>query len=680
MPKKHRSKSRSVRRRRRPTAQQTLTNRNAPPSIEQIAELNALLSRLQQAAYELNLPLANILLSATVDGLRELLLSEAIYSFVHDILSLLLEESPFGLVIMFAMIPCIIYIYYQLFSIADATVQMVFPNGLGFSRQQHPGYAMQKQLGTANEVQALIDDLKLTIAEQQGTYRYTVLALIMQLLPFLSSLTIASGKIIFQPPTIGLTITSFGPAIRLSIDNDVLPIPSWVGRVIRQQQSIKLGQWLARRWSNLNIPKQLKTLTERLHNISALVDVSGIAWQSLSDYRYGKESSMLSLKLDRRSKVRIALGAGISHKVTIENYIIELHRFLLAAKLPVYVMSKDQIIVGFCSISARRAQKLRRLFEDCLHELVQHENKIAETLALLNTIGESIKLKNIWDCYTSFNREGKRITTFYLNDNKIPAKLRDTYLDVLDQLTLNKDVIRENEMISLMSMLSPPDDLPDLLAQMTSAYDAVCKPAPLIEEENIDNNAESDSGLTTKLSLVPVSSNAKQKKPKRRHNTQGSSRGYKCKHNSSGIYPSEVDFGNGFRFFRATLKSNTPKPAKFAYPIRVSYIPRGHAYATIDYGVFPAIKRFVSKQQVLAKLASGKVHGYRQGGDGIQIVGQNRQNPPTYSDVNGQIHHAALEIKFVGPNIRIFGHKNREVVVEGERYVCYRFDGPGFGH
>lgn len=619
--------------------------RKLPATPGQIAELNALLRQTSALARQNNYPLTNILYNTGKQLLPTLLAKEWLRATIVATMSEWFEasSSAYRLAATFSVltvIPLMIFVYYHLFQQLVTLVTKALPNGFGFSLQTHRAYEMQQQLGSQAQVKALIDDLRQLVSRQQSSnlfYRLLVITII--LLPLKDLIQVHNeGEFIYyrqEATSIILGSSSFGAGLMLDRqDNQFAPL--LFDRFSIDQQAILFDSWLARRWNAWRSPQQLATFQNHLNTI-------------MGDY-----GSWQMFKADQTDKLTaiFLLQLNDSIPITVKDFVIECQRLFLLHKIPVYVRSGEQMYVGFGSLSVRTAQKIREQLNQQIHVLTEEKRLIENNLALLNkNLPKGANNLDHWQAKTDVDGT-LRTTVYYCNLNDISFTTRDAYRHLLlENLPSEQRQIHNNN--NIVTIQSENLEL--------TRYQQQCQ---ILFQRN------------TTLSNQPFSVvQSEKRKTQHKSNVREQTATQSDAPATPVITSKPIQFRGGVTFF-----SSRPQDAsnKIAYPLHVPYLPEGRACAVMDPAVYPAVKHLASKKVLTNKLESGRVHGYRQGGDGIQIVGQNGKNPLTYQDIHGEYHVAQFKIKH--DNLRIFGHRAQRITVDNEIYELYVFDGPKRGH
>lgn len=252
-------------------------------------------------------------------------------------------------------------------------------------------------------------------------------------------------------------------------------------------------------------------------------------------------------------------------------------------------------------------------------------------------------------------------------------------MQVLNEVVPQQQRTEAGNIISINGAIKAPENFSSLLLNLSRLKPSrkAATVTNIIEAADL-SHVPAVATSSTSVETVPVNQEVQESKAYKRNRSAAISVSTDDRDKgSNGIYPETIQFSGRIRFFKDEM-GQQKKSANFAYPLRVPYLPEGRAYAVIDPQVFSYVDEHVSEEQIVTKLENGRVHGFRQGGEGIQIVGQNKENPPSYNDVHGKSHVASLKIKL--GNVRIFGHKAEEIIVDGGPRILYRFNGPARGH
>lgn len=630
------------------------------PTVEQIAELNALLRETEVLARELNDPIGIMLSSLLFYGLRQILLLNDI---VENIV-LALAKSPLGVGAIVMAFPLVYYFYYRIYQRISEGLLLLYPNGFGYDNVRHPAYEMQYEMGDEETIDAFIKSLHQLIIAQKSNKNEVkyVSRLISILLPLILELNFSRGSITLNAFTVDIGLTLFGPSIHIKTGTPRLP--GFILDTAEAHQGLTVSKFFYKTWSNYNISKQLKLHQGRLKTLSCLSNV--LDWKLVKESKDSKELAMFMLKLSVNTSVSILDHKGNTVQVSKENYIIELHRSLLDAKLPVYVVDESRIYVGFSQLNDKRCHAIKTKLLERLMAIEKLERKSKGALQNLNKLSAVINVSEKWEYYLDLSSHDEYEIYYYLNTENLPTSSFDSYIITLQQMVAKNYIVVDDNIITVSHVAEVIDS---------------CVFSSLEHKQLETNKVEQKIVSVKKIPaevFVKQEKDSEQSKSSKKDKKADEKEDNKNVNQCKTIYPEKIYFGRNVCFFRA--KSEESKSANFAYPMQVPWLPQGRAYGSLDPNVIDKVKAYLSPRQLLAPLEKGivigsnKSHKTKAGAEGIQ-----KTNEP-YQNIYGEIFRkSSFKLKYTN-NIRIFSHKADEVVINNQRFIHYRFDGPAFGH
>lgn len=619
------------------------------PTQEEIIELYGLIQQITTSARDVNFPLrfAFTYIASTV--IRNLLIHSPIMPVLMDT-----AENNLGFL---CLLGATIYQRYKLYERASALASYIFPQGVGIKKTLSASLDSQKIL-TAAEVRKLLPQLKELVKLQQSRaaknqYLSLAASLILPLANAIQWLPTPEGTYVFSIASfnLGLNIGLWGPYISL-VNNESPPLlPAFVTDMACAQQSASFLKYFYKKYSKRKVEYYKSTFLQSLDRLSGL----NHQWQKVDNVsRYGKDTAMFSLKIpDQITSFQNELGKRC--EVSSAFYISILHRSLLDAGLSVYILADNFLLVGFGDLTQRTTDKCRKNVLRQLDEIIELEETCRINLTRLNQkIAGAINLKlNAWQPHYEYDSATKHYTLcYFINKKHIPSFMLEDFLIFLKKITPSDCVNEYENSITLTKLPKQIDNLNGLIDRLQRNYKAK------LAEDSYTAPMVRDSG--------PL------RTPKAKHETKKTvpeDKSTPTQSSAVNIYPPKIKFKSGYTFFQPALGQ---KPAKFAYPLHLPWLPEGRAYACIDPKVFKMVEAMLSEKAILAQLEHGSLHSVREG-FGIQTKSE------TYKATDGNYYSSTLQMKF-GNNIGIFAHRLQRLNVGGNNYELHEFNGPGYRH
>lgn len=628
-----------------PKPQKQLTSRRQP-TLEQIAQLSALLHETETLSQQLNFPLSILMNNVLVEGALSL---DVVYYFASLAAGPLINSGPLGIGALLAFLPLAYYVYYQLYQVISAQILAVFPNGVGYQRTKLVTPEMQHHLGDSESVDALINTLSTLITAQRVSKNRNLFASFAMtiLVPLISSIRY-EPLLRLESTRLSLMAGRFGFYFTFSPEDTDTPL-GYISNFAGKLQALFFMQSIYRFWKGYNKPKQLTQLAEKLSSLSVLPNFK---------WRAETKLEMLTLRLNSIKNISFLDKQNKLHNISTENYLNELHRTLLDANLPIYAVGENQLVLGLHQLSNRNCELIKTRLLSRLLNLKQQEEISEDILQKLNNLNKVTISKPTWNYYFEFNNKDNYEVFYFINMRSLNVNLLDIYLDALSKIVPLGCMNIDTDVITLNN-IPPNTDFTSIKSKLISIIEQH-EEKIAIKQAELDAKENKDEIQSPLKSIITSEENQE---------TQTLS--------FKEVSISEINFGRGIKFFRPAPET---KPANFAFPMHIPWLPKGRAYGSVDPKVFDLVSEYLSTQQVIAPLEKGtitgqsKSHKTKAGAEGIQKTDE------PYQNIYGEnFRRASFKLKYTN-NIRIFGHKDAEVVISETRYIHYRFDGPGFGH
>jgi hypothetical protein len=650
------------------------------PSLEQIAELNSLLGKTVQLARELNSPYIMLSTYAVCEAAFSLIANSVIgrrfgeanigikgYLLASDdeepsvTQALLPLISSIALLVgLLGILAAAYYPVYQLYNFLANQALKLVPQGVSMPLRPHPAFKQQEALGKPGEIATQITALKRTVKQQKKRYRLITCITygVTLLAPTLLSLLIQDGQYIDF--TLRYDLTPFG-LILTALPGYGTTYANKLFELLNYNQALTTDILLYTAWLSYTRSSRLEKLMKSLKTLSRLKQCD-INWELITTQSSNLESPLIRLSANRDHTATIQSADGTRCRVRPSDYMTEMHRFLLKHGIPVYSTDALNLYIGFFNPNKKLIQTLTQQFDERLVKLAERHTDISQSLRMLNKTLNALLRHQQWHNVTLQNDNGSLHCKYYLHNDFIAEESFRRYHQHLANLLPDHEVVYTFGLITLNGHVTELQNMRQEL-QLISRINRVT-PAP--------------------ATAPPVTRHTHSEKPaptprkRHKHKTKGKPYSGAAAEPEDNHANTHINFSNGIRYYR--LDQNEAPPGNYAYPIRVPYLPPNCAFATVTPALIHYMSRYLTAHQIKSQLGNGSVHGYRARGSGIQIVGQDTNNPLIYRSITGEYHTACLKVK-IG-NFRLFGHWTDGPVdahTNKQHMLCV-FDGAGIGH
>lgn len=467
-------------------------------------------------------------------------------------------------------------------------------------------------------------------------------------LPFLSLCSFNSQEntvqTVIETSEILLGLGTFGPYIYLS--NFKSKVPPFIFELITSQQALHNLSYIYNKWDNYNLPAQIQTFQRRLNHLS----YSNKGWE-IQNSAAEKAGIVLSFVISEPT-LQFIDEHKISRTITTAFYMEILHRILTHIGITGYALSERILYAGMSELSQKMAARSKAALLRQLITVSELEELGRINLKRLNKkVNIAVGVyNNAWQSHFEFDNKTHQYQLFYfIRKQTIPHDIRSEYLDFLNKILPQKNIIQDGDLIKLTEMPKTISHFNVHLQSLSKAYEY-----KIAEDKPVNRT---NTKLDKRLRTIPRKKvTVDDKKPIAEDLVLPE-------------LPSTLTFKAGYHFFFPQPKL---KPEKYAYPILLPWLSPGSAFVCIDVAVFAKVKAFVGKGAILAQLERGALHSTKEG-FGIQTKIQR------YKACDGKLYTSSLQMKF-NNNIGIFAYKFQAIQAGNKRYELHQFNGPGFRH